>query len=144
MKAISLWQPWASLWCSPCKIHETRHWPTSHRGWLAVHAAKKLVNDVPSDLRTITEDEFGGHWGMDLPRGCVIGAVHVVACKRTETVKFETLCGDEQCGDFSPGRYAWERDKYFILKHPIPLRGQQSMWTLPVEIGIKLAREAAL
>ena len=43
MKAISLWQPWGSLWLSPAKRHETRHWQTRHRGKLLVHAAKKLV-----------------------------------------------------------------------------------------------------
>jgi hypothetical protein len=42
MKAISLWQPWASLWCSPRKIHETRHWPTNNRGWMLVHAAQAV------------------------------------------------------------------------------------------------------
>jgi hypothetical protein len=25
-----------SPWCSERKVHETRHWPTSHRGWLVV------------------------------------------------------------------------------------------------------------
>ena len=25
MRALSLWQPWASLWCSSRKVHETRH-----------------------------------------------------------------------------------------------------------------------
>ena len=47
MKAISLWQPWASLCVLPgpngraVKTIETRSWPTKYRGPLAVHAAKR-------------------------------------------------------------------------------------------------------
>jgi activating signal cointegrator 1 len=48
MKAISLWQPWASLWFTDSKIHETRHWSTRHRGPLYVHAAKRPIRE--SDL----------------------------------------------------------------------------------------------
>lgn len=49
MKAISLWQPWASLWLTPRKIHETRPRRWNHSGWLAVHASKTLVSN-PSEL----------------------------------------------------------------------------------------------
>jgi hypothetical protein len=66
LKAISMWQPWGSLWLSPAKRHETRHWQTRHRGRLLVHAAKKFIKDVDPDLRDILDDEFGGHWAMDL------------------------------------------------------------------------------
>jgi hypothetical protein len=42
IKAISLWQPWASLMALGLKRHETRHWPTAYRGPIAIHAAKTL------------------------------------------------------------------------------------------------------
>lgn len=41
MKAISLWQPWASLVWAGVKTIETRHWSTNYRGPLAIHAAKR-------------------------------------------------------------------------------------------------------
>ncbi|TRU31740.1 MAG: ASCH domain-containing protein [Microcystis aeruginosa Ma_QC_B_20070730_S2] len=41
MKAISLWQPWASLVANGLKLYETRGWPTKYRGVLAIHAAKR-------------------------------------------------------------------------------------------------------
>ncbi len=41
MKAISLWQPWATLVALGIKQTETRHWATKHRGQLAIHAAKR-------------------------------------------------------------------------------------------------------
>ena len=40
MKAISLWQPWASAIAIGEKTIETRSWWTPHRGALAIHAAK--------------------------------------------------------------------------------------------------------
>jgi activating signal cointegrator 1 len=73
LKAISMWQPWGSLWLSPNKPHETRHGQTRHRGRLLVHAAKKLVKDVDAELAV--ENEFGRRWQMDLPTGAIIGMV---------------------------------------------------------------------
>ena len=83
MKALSLWQPWASLWCSPAKIHETRHWPLRHRGKLVVHAAKKFVRDVDPALETILDSDFGSHWGLELPTGALIGIVAIIDCQPT-------------------------------------------------------------
>lgn len=41
MKAITLWQPWASLIALGVKTIETRSWATSHRGPIAIHAATR-------------------------------------------------------------------------------------------------------
>jgi hypothetical protein len=38
MKALSLWQPWATLVSIGAKRIETRSWPTKYRGPLAIHA----------------------------------------------------------------------------------------------------------
>lgn len=133
MKAISLWQPWASLWCSGCKVHETRHWPTSYRGWLAVHAAKKIVFDHGSRMNDILDGEFGGHWGLDLPRGAMIGIVKIVDCVPTQSLFKSAAAGDDdlECGDFSVGRWAWRTDDRKTFVTPIPYRGMQSMFTIP-------------
>jgi len=40
IKAISLWQPWASLVIGGHKQFETRSWRTRYRGLLAIHAAR--------------------------------------------------------------------------------------------------------
>ena len=42
MKALSLTQPWAELVVLGEKQWETRSWRTSHRGRIAIHAAKKF------------------------------------------------------------------------------------------------------
>ena len=48
MKAISLWQPWASLVAIGAKRVETRSWATNYRGPLAIHAARtsQHLNDL--------------------------------------------------------------------------------------------------
>ncbi len=57
MKAITLWQPWATLVALGVKTIETRSWTTAYRGPLAIHAAarrpkftdmKHLVGDQPA------------------------------------------------------------------------------------------------
>ncbi len=138
MRTISLWQPWASLWCSERKVHETRHWSIQHRGWLVVHAARRLETLEPDDpIYEILEDEFGGHWAMDLPRGALIGMVNIVSCKRTEDVfgprDTWSLAQQEdyECGDFSPDRFAWERHEFRRFDQPIPYRGQQGLFSVP-------------
>lgn len=40
MKAITIWQPWASAIAHGLKGIETRSWGTKYRGLLAIHAAK--------------------------------------------------------------------------------------------------------
>lgn len=46
MKALTLWQPWASLVARGEKTIETRSWPTDYRGPLAIHAAARPMRDA--------------------------------------------------------------------------------------------------
>jgi hypothetical protein len=146
MKAISLWQPWASLWLSPRKVHETRprRWPVRRGQWLAVHATKSLE---PGDLMldAICEEEFGRAWQTTLPRGALIGAVLVEGVYRTEdvvrTMGWDAIVGtrrqypdDLACGDFHSGRFAIKRGAYSVLAKPVPWRGQQVLFDVPDDI----------
>lgn len=98
MKAISLWQPWASLIACGAKPFETRHWapPRELIGQtIAIHAAKKvdknarpfaedlmygqhedggfeLADKLAASMKGIP-DELMGLFGMAiLPVGCVL------------------------------------------------------------------------
>lgn len=136
MKAISLWQPWASLWCSDAKLHETRHWPTSHRGWLLVHAAKRKIDDFAGDrLDDICDSLWGHHWGMELPRGALVGMVNLVGCTSTDMMPIGHQSTDDyECGDFAEGRYAWRRAAFRVFATAIPYRGRQGMFEVPDNI----------
>jgi hypothetical protein len=131
MKALSLWQPWASLWCSDAKVHETRHWPTSFRGLLLVHAAKRVEKDFGYEdpLEVILRRTFGAAWRTTLPTGALVGVVKVIDCKRTEEA--DATLDDECCGDFTPGRFAFQRGPYWRFEKPIPWRGAQGFFEVP-------------
>lgn len=144
MKAISLWQPWASLWLSPRKVHETRHWPCQWqgkpmRGTILVHAAKKFVKDFDFDhpLLAILDGEFGPRWVRELPTGALLGTVELLGWVRAmdeNDVPAAESDDDLVCGDFSPGRFAWRRGDYRVFKRPIPYRGAQGFFSVADEL----------
>lgn len=130
MKAISLWQPWASLLLSGRKHHETRGWSTNYRGLIYIHAAKRNISerDVPLPLRNICEVEFGGHFWRELPLGAVIGIGRLVACHRTEE-RTPASMDDRHCGDWEFGRFAWEMTDIVPIG-PWPYRGAQGLFNI--------------
>lgn len=144
MKCTSLWQPWASLWLSDRKLHETRGRPLSYRGPIAVHAAKRKLrgweyDTLPKAFKKILEDEFGGHWAMDLPYGAIIGVVTIIDCIPTEKLYDPEVAhmdsDDWLCGNFNEGRYAWKRGpKFTRLERPIPYIGQQGFFNIPDDL----------
>lgn len=52
VRALTLWQPWASLVAVGAKTIETRGWSTDYRGPLLIHAAKRKpdVGTAPLDV----------------------------------------------------------------------------------------------
>jgi hypothetical protein len=145
MKALSLWQPWASLWCSDAKEHETRHWQLHHRGWLLVHAAKRPIDaDTDYALEIICKGEFGDEWRKALPLGMIIGAVNIVDVRSTTAILKDWGVPpgpintrhwiDYQCGNYDAGRFGFLRREFKRFAQPIPYRGQQGPFDVPDEI----------
>lgn len=139
MKAISLWQPWASLWVRGVKIHETRSWGSTHRGWTLVHAAKHkiTVSALAPDLVALCEDEFGGHWVQDFPYGAIIGAVYIDECYEIKDDPERPFTGmpyspeDLVAGDWTFGRFAWRASNRVEFSKPIAYRGAQRFFDVP-------------
>lgn len=132
MLALSLWQPWASLVASGVKHHETRHWRTSYRGWLAVHAAKR--RDCGGEglvSRYLPERSI-----ESLPRGAFVAIAWLRDCLSTEAVRPDVV--DEDCGDWTPGRYAWRLTRLIALPVPVVGRGQQGLWRLDADTELRL------
>jgi hypothetical protein len=136
MKAISLWQPWASLWLSGVKIHETRSWHIRKqwKAWepgdrIAIHAAKEFIKDHDAVVEDILRRRCGERWFETLPVGALIGTIIVADCVPTESVI--TTMADDVCGDFREGRYAWRGADPIIFPQPIPWRGSQGIFNVP-------------
>jgi hypothetical protein len=132
LKAISLWQPWASLWAVGRKRFETRHWATNHRGRLVIHAAQKLCLDIDDELEDICRDQFGAYWARELPRGALLGTCTLLNCIATHGMH---VSPEERAqGNFESGRFAWEADDRKLLLAPIPFRGHQSIFDVPDDL----------
>ncbi len=87
MKAITLWQPWASLMATGAKRFETRSWSTSFRGLVAIHAAKKSFDTNPYLDRELhpfaSALDLPDIYSFDsLPTGCIIATAELVNCWR--------------------------------------------------------------
>lgn len=130
MKALSLWQPWASLIALGAKQYETRSWQTAYRGPLAIHAAKNR-----SELDYCYSEPFcsslkagGLYKPSDLPFGAVVCIVDLVSISRTATIYSEIGDQERAFGNYSPGRYAWELQLVKRLAPPVPARGAQGLW----------------
>ncbi|HUV04672.1 MAG TPA: ASCH domain-containing protein [Armatimonadota bacterium] len=144
MKAITLWQPWASLIACGAKQIETRSWPTRYRGPLAIHAAKKSPNWIddlmgePSELREICARYLGfgdlnGRSLHDLPSGVIVATCVLADCLSTQrpSIAFEPWSQqwlEEILGDFSPGRYAWTLAGITPLQIPVATTGARGLW----------------
>lgn len=125
---LSLWQPWATLIALGAKKIETRSWrPRLRIGQvIAIHAAKKW----DSELKRLSSTEpfrtaLDGH---DIPRGCVVClAIFDGAC-RVEDIR-DTISPTERAfGDYRDCRWGWRLHMAASIT-PIPLRGQQGLWT---------------
>jgi hypothetical protein len=136
MKAITLWQPWASLIVAGAKRLETRSWQTRHRGPLAIHAARKLWPAAAELCRRepIRQVLAGaGILSVDaLPLSAIVGSAVVHKCVRTDEIDLDLLSEVELAlGDFGPGRWVWILRRPTRLAVPIPTVGQRALFHIP-------------
>lgn len=115
MKAISLWQPWASLIADGLKTIETRPRPWNHKGLVAIHAAKHV--DRPAC-------RMFGYDPDKIPRGAVVAIAHMDGCQQFASNDPRT----DAYGDFTAGRYGYFLHSVRKLPLPIPAKGKQGIW----------------
>ncbi len=126
MKAITLWQPWASMVAVGLKTYETRSWPTTYRGPLAIHAAKYVVPDSQLPKLLIAEAEAWMDLSLaDFPRGVIVATAHLSICRRAENIPRDLR---NHWGNFAQGRWAWLLSAVTAVDPPIPARGYQRLW----------------
>ncbi len=151
IKALSLWQPWASLVALRVKQYETRSWKTNYRGPLLICAAKGglctgvLTNLIEGDpviqeaLAPLLPPE--GHrigadylWGMVW--GAAVAVVDLTDCIKTELFKrghpvFER---EWRFGDFGPDRFAWKLENIRRIE-PFTVKGRQQLFEVEAPLG---------
>lgn len=155
MKAISLWQPWASAIARGAKYIETRRWATNYRGPLAIHAAK---HENHSELIAIASDwswcaalgwkkSDPTHPWERIPFGAIVATCTLAACLCVEDIPIKELDAlrfrgghgfdswtERMMGDFSPGRFGWVLTNVKPLENPIPYRGAQGLFNVEISL----------
>lgn len=154
MKAITLWQPWASLLALGLK-HETRSWGTSYRGQMAIHAAKRTFEPMdfaifdPIFAKAVTDALKEAQMSIHrLPFGEVLALGDLVKCYKIlgvytpeqskghlvtvedgDIIRDIWITSDDLLfGDWTPGRFAWEFINMKMLDKPVPAQGGQRIW----------------
>jgi hypothetical protein len=139
VKALTLWQPWASLVALGEKRFETRCWSTKYHGPLAIHAAaktpaflgasrhsEKFITELADVLNVRTSHVPDAV--AKLPVGAVLCIVNLGAIEETSQVR-EILCERELIfGNYEHGRYAWPMEMLEKFDTPIPAKGNRLLW----------------
>lgn len=133
MKAISLWQPWASAIAIGAKKIETRHWSTPYRGPLAIHAAKTKDHISYMKYPGVFESfvDAGFKTPLDLPLGAIVATCSLVECYRTESICQELTTLERALGGYEDGRFGWLLEDVVWIKNPIFFRGAQGFFNVP-------------
>jgi hypothetical protein len=146
MKALTLWQPWASAVRLGEKKIETRCWTTKYRGEMAIHAAEKKPSFLGRSAETVTfrdeladvlncrrdrDDRHGIHLDSAiraLPRGVVLCIVKLVAIEETAAVRDSLSQRELIFGNYEDGRYAWFLEMVEVFEAPMPAKGNRMLW----------------
>lgn len=141
MKAISLWQPWATLIADQEKRWETRSRQIHYRGLIAICAAQKREPMILYRRQFPFRERLAANKhdeNKDLPLGCVVAIAKITDCITT-TDWMRLHCKTpakpeddrEYCfGNYEPGRFAWKLEDIRPLRESLPIRGRQFLWTL--------------
>lgn len=148
MRALTVYQPWASAECLGLKGNETRARPTKYRGPLALHAGVKWSATQEQAYAEIDAYLRGsGKSGLpavrELPFGAVLAVCDLIDClKVTEENVTSFSMFESIAGDLSIGRYVWVLDRVKPLREPIRCRGAQGLWTPGNELLDQIRRVA--
>lgn len=134
MKAITLYQPYASLVACGAKTNETRSWHTWYTGPLAIHAAQTeaylFLATAPGRFRDALL--AAGVDADNLPTGAVVATSDLKACVQIVNQSIiDALAPTENevyFGDWTLDRYAWVLSSPRMFVKPIPAQGHQRIW----------------
>lgn len=147
MKIITLWEPYATLIAQGFKKYETRHWYTTYRGPLLIHAAKRRPTAAEmANFKSLLGFE------PDINLGCVVAITRLDDCLRMVPyperlaprgeIHIETQAPRERdLGLWEPKRFAWELKLLLRLIEPIPWKGQQGIKPVPDELKSLIYQE---
>jgi hypothetical protein len=150
MKAISLWQPWATAIALGLKRNETRSWSTKHRGLMAIHTARRNTPDLRAkfDSLMLRGDFYQPirnahiYSFMMVPKGAIVAVAELVEVVPTEIMLHGERVGDLEMnlGDYGINRFAWRLGNIRPLRQPYFIAGHQGFFNVPDEPILELVK----
>lgn len=141
MRALSLWQPWATAIAWGAKRIETRSWATNYTGPIAIHAARTWNEECAQAYGRLAEREDFFRLlprGVDgeilpLPFGAIVATADLECCRRVEEIRDGLGPLELGLGNYSDGRFGWILAGVKALDVPIPASGRQGLWKWEAE-----------
>ena len=140
MKAITLYEPYASLMAIGAKRNETRGCRTTHRGDIAIHAAKTDHGTPESIVPAVIKAYRDRQVPTPATMGCIVAVVDLWDVQPSKRLN-QTLLADQssaeelQFGNYLPCRFIYRTHTLRRLAKPVPCRGFQSIgWTVPANV----------
>lgn len=134
IRCFSLTQPWASAMAYGLKSIETRDRKQSHRGQLAIHAARFDPRDSNSAaFFDEVKPYFRGAGFLggfeDLPFGAIVALATMIDVLPAETLRERIGHTELLFGNYANGRYGYQFEGVGRLLTPVPARGMPGLWT---------------
>lgn len=135
--AISLHQPFATLFVRGIKAHETRGRAAPARvigKRILIHAAKRPIPpDIDPDMVALCVRFLGTGWREAMPYGAFVGTVLIASSKLMveDELGFKDRA-DLIAGHWEPGRWRWRGQDPERFLTPKPATGRQSWWTAEI------------
>ncbi len=137
MKALTFYQPYATLIIIGAKLVETRPRRTHIRGRIAIHAGMNktflgLNDKYPLKLSFINEEllKVGYSSLYHLPRGAILGTIEIYDCLPIGDLigtKYDTP-KERAFGDWTDGRFGILMRDPVIFDKPVLIAGKQGFW----------------
>jgi hypothetical protein len=148
IRAVPVWQPWASLVAIGAKKIETRLGPapsTIVGERVAIHACLTQremwrVRDAPFAEALMEAVEAGTLAEVDgrLPFGFLLATAVVAGSERMTNESCEAMYNENPVehafGWWVPGHYAWHLEDVRRLPAPVPFKGKQGIFFVPNEL----------
>jgi hypothetical protein len=134
LKALTLSQPWASLFSFGLKHWETRSYRTSYRGQVVICSSAEVSGIQCAEYIRIAHHH---HLNLDqfpwdsLPRGYALAIANLTDCQLiTPDLISQQSALELDCGHWPQGYYAWKLEDIQPID-PIPIKGKAGLWTFP-------------
>ncbi|MBT2505296.1 ASCH domain-containing protein [Streptomyces sp. ISL-98] len=129
VRALTLWQPWASCIAYGTKRVENRPWPTDHGGPVLIHAGQTIdpnAQDLPMTRAFLRRSQ---------PKGAIVAVALLDGCH----------ADDGYCTLWSArGRWHWHLTNVTALAAPLPWPGARGLWIPPASLLASTVLASAL